>query len=51
MAEIFRAGPFADPEGDWMATQFDVHSRASTKLAMIRLGATQVVEEPRVGVA
>ena len=42
--EIFRAGPFADPEGDWMATQFDVHSRASTKLAMVRLGATQVVE-------
>jgi glyoxylase I family protein len=42
--EIFRAGPFADPDGDWMATHFDVHPRASTTVAMVRLGATQVVE-------
>ena len=42
--EIFRAGPFADPEGDWMATQFDVAPRASTNLSMIRLGSTQVIE-------
>lgn len=42
--EIFRAGPFSDPEGDWMATQFDVHPRASTMLAMVRLGSSQVVE-------
>lgn len=42
--EIFRAGPFADPDGDWMATQFDVHPRASTNVAMVRLGATQVIE-------
>lgn len=43
-AEIFRAGPFADPEGNWMATQFDVHPRATTTLAMVRLGPTQVIE-------
>lgn len=42
--EIFRAGPFADPVGDWMTTQFDVHPRASTTVAMVRLGPTQVVE-------
>jgi catechol 2,3-dioxygenase-like lactoylglutathione lyase family enzyme len=42
--EIFRAGPFADPSGDWMTRQFDVHPRASTTVAMVRLGATQVVE-------
>jgi catechol 2,3-dioxygenase-like lactoylglutathione lyase family enzyme len=43
-AELFRAGPFADPAGDWMARQFDVHPRASAMVAMVRLGATQVVE-------
>lgn len=42
--ELFRAGPFADPEGEWMATQFDVHPRASATIAMVRLGPTQVVE-------
>lgn len=42
--EIFRAGPFADPDGDWMAKQFDVAARASTNLSMIRLGPTQVIE-------
>ncbi|MEN4472805.1 VOC family protein [Mycolicibacterium cosmeticum] len=42
--EIFRAGPFADPSGDWMSTHFDVDARASAVLAYVRLGATQVVE-------
>ena len=42
--ELFRAGPFADPEGQWMTTQFDVHPRATTTVAMVRLGPTQVVE-------
>ena len=42
--ELFRAGPFADPEGEWMATQFDVHPRASATVSMIRMGPTQVIE-------
>lgn len=42
--EILRAGPFSDPAGDWMATQFDVHPRASTTVAMVRMGPTQVIE-------
>ncbi|TXN30572.1 VOC family protein [Lacisediminihabitans profunda] len=42
--EIFRAGPFADPSGEWMTTHFAVHPRASTNVVMIRLGSTQVVE-------
>ncbi|ORV04132.1 VOC family protein [Mycolicibacterium canariasense] len=42
--EIFRAGPFSDPSGDWMSTHFDVEDRASATLAYVRLGATQVVE-------
>jgi catechol 2,3-dioxygenase-like lactoylglutathione lyase family enzyme len=42
--EVFRAGPFADPEGDYIATHFDVHPRAAANIAMVRLGPTQVVE-------
>ena len=42
--EILRAGPFSDPSGDWMSTHFDVDARASASLALVRFGATQVVE-------
>jgi catechol 2,3-dioxygenase-like lactoylglutathione lyase family enzyme len=42
--QVFRAGPFADPEGDYIATHFDVHPRAAANIAMVRLGPTQVVE-------
>ncbi|OKH68961.1 hypothetical protein EB74_32035 [Mycobacterium sp. SWH-M5] len=42
--EILRAGPFSDPSGHWMSTHFDVDARASASLALVRLGATQVVE-------
>lgn len=42
--EILRAGPFSDPSGDWMSTQFDVDARASASIALVRLGASQVVE-------
>lgn len=42
--ELFRAGPFVDPSGNWMSDQFDVPARASGVLAMVRLGATQVIE-------
>ena len=42
--EILRAGPFSDPAGDWMSAHFDVDARASASLALVRLGATQVVE-------
>lgn len=42
--EILRAGPFSDPDGEWMATQFDVDPRATAVAALVRLGSTQVVE-------
>ena len=42
--ELFRAGPFNDPTGNWMNDQFDVPARASGILAMVRLGPTQVIE-------
>jgi glyoxylase I family protein len=42
--EIFRAGPFSDPSGEWMTDHFAVHPRASTRVVMVRLGSTQVVE-------
>jgi glyoxylase I family protein len=43
-AEILRAGPFSDPDGEWMSTQFDVDPRASASIALVRLGPSQVVE-------
>jgi catechol 2,3-dioxygenase-like lactoylglutathione lyase family enzyme len=36
--ELYRVGPFADPEGDWMQAQLDVHPRASCEVAHLRLG-------------
>ncbi|MCE0767444.1 VOC family protein [Pseudonocardia kujensis] len=42
--ELFRAGPFGDPTGDWVSDHFDVPARATGVLAMVRLGPTQVVE-------
>jgi catechol 2,3-dioxygenase-like lactoylglutathione lyase family enzyme len=36
--ELYRVGPFADPEGEWMAVQLDVHPRASCEVAHLRLG-------------
>ena len=41
---VYTAGPFNDPEGDWMTTTLAVHPRASLTLAMIRCGPTQNVE-------
>jgi catechol 2,3-dioxygenase-like lactoylglutathione lyase family enzyme len=41
---VFYAGPFADPGGDWMATNLEVDRDASLKFAMIRLGADTNVE-------
>ena len=41
---IYTAGPFSDPEGDWMKNSLAVHPRASTTLAMVRCGPTQNVE-------
>jgi len=42
--EVFRAGPFLDPEGDWMTRRLGVHPRASTRLALLRLGAGPTLE-------
>ena len=41
---IYTAGPFSDPEGEWMRTNLAVHPRASTTLAMVRCGPTQNIE-------
>lgn len=41
---IYTAGPFNDPEGDWMQKSLAVHPRASTTLAMVRCGPTQNIE-------
>ena len=36
--ELYRVGPFADPDGDWMEVQLGVHPRASCKVAHLRMG-------------
>src|SRR4051794_35062762 len=36
--ELYRVGPFSDPDGDWMETQLGVHLRASCEVAHLRLG-------------
>lgn len=41
---VFYAGPFADPDGDWMRTNLEVDRRASLRFAMVRLGADTNVE-------
>lgn len=41
---LFRAGPYRDPSGDWMAEHLGVHPRAQLDLVMLRLGPTLNVE-------
>jgi catechol 2,3-dioxygenase-like lactoylglutathione lyase family enzyme len=41
---VFTAGPFSDPDGDWMQTNLGVDRRASASLAMVRCGPSQNVE-------
>jgi catechol 2,3-dioxygenase-like lactoylglutathione lyase family enzyme len=41
---VFTAGPFSDPEGDWMRTNLGVHPRAATTLALLRCGPSQNIE-------
>ena len=41
---VFYAGPFSDPDGDWMATNLDVEPQAKLLLAMVRMGADTNVE-------
>lgn len=36
--ELYRVGPFSDPEGDWMTVQLGVHPRAACEVAHLRLG-------------
>jgi catechol 2,3-dioxygenase-like lactoylglutathione lyase family enzyme len=40
----YRAGPFSDPDGDWMATNLDVHREAVLHLAVLRAGPTTNIE-------
>jgi catechol 2,3-dioxygenase-like lactoylglutathione lyase family enzyme len=35
---LYRIGPVEDTKGDWMTRQLNVHPRASTHIAMLRLG-------------
>jgi catechol 2,3-dioxygenase-like lactoylglutathione lyase family enzyme len=37
-------GPFADPDSNWMATQLEVHPRASCVVSHLRLGPNTNVE-------
>ena len=41
---LFRAGPFADPDGDAMATTLGVDPRASATVALLRCGPVTNVE-------
>jgi catechol 2,3-dioxygenase-like lactoylglutathione lyase family enzyme len=41
---LYRIGPVEDREGDWMTRQLDVHPRASTHIAMLRLGPVTNLE-------
>jgi catechol 2,3-dioxygenase-like lactoylglutathione lyase family enzyme len=36
--ELYRVGPFSDPDGEWMRLQMNVHPRASCSVAHLRLG-------------
>jgi catechol 2,3-dioxygenase-like lactoylglutathione lyase family enzyme len=42
--ELYRLGPFEDPDGDWMQTQLEVHPRASCHVAHLRLGPSLNLE-------
>jgi catechol 2,3-dioxygenase-like lactoylglutathione lyase family enzyme len=41
---LYRQGPVADPDGDFMARQLAVHPRASCHVALLRLGPTANIE-------
>jgi len=41
---VFYAGPFSDPDGNWMQTNLDVDPSTSLRLAMIRMGADTNIE-------
>ncbi|UQA56800.1 VOC family protein [Polyangium aurulentum] len=41
---LYRIGPVEDREGDWMNRKLDVHPRASTRIAMLRLGPVTNLE-------
>lgn len=41
---LYRLGPVEEPDSDWMARQLGVHPRASTHIAMLRLGPDSNLE-------
>ena len=41
---LYRIGPVRDEAGDWMARQLNVHPRAATHIAMLRLGPVTNLE-------
>jgi catechol 2,3-dioxygenase-like lactoylglutathione lyase family enzyme len=41
---LYRIGPVKDDEGDWMTRKLAVHPRASTHIAMLRLGPVTNLE-------
>jgi catechol 2,3-dioxygenase-like lactoylglutathione lyase family enzyme len=42
--ELYRVGPFSDPDGDWMEKQLAVHPRASCVVSHLRLGPNLNIE-------
>jgi catechol 2,3-dioxygenase-like lactoylglutathione lyase family enzyme len=41
---VYQIGPVQDTEGDWMTRHLNVHARARTNIAMLRLGPTMNLE-------
>jgi catechol 2,3-dioxygenase-like lactoylglutathione lyase family enzyme len=42
--QIVGAGPFADPEGDWMESSFAIHRKSSLNLALLETDSGMCVE-------
>lgn len=41
---VYTTGEFADPEGDWMQTNINVHPRSRLRIGMVRMGARTNLE-------
>ncbi|WP_309116167.1 VOC family protein [Saccharothrix sp.] len=41
---VYELGPVEDPDGDWMTRKLGVDSKASTRIAMLRLGPVTNLE-------
>lgn len=41
---LYRAGPFGRPDSDFMASQYNVHARATVNIAVLRVGPVTNIE-------